>query len=122
MATAVARMGQVRSAHDAQSFLLGFGILPPYAARPKKMATRPARVLAGPKPAKGARGQQAVDESIHDFLDGRAPRLTLPDAVAEVSQTVAQERRRAGDAKDDQIVRAGRNRVSGEIGDEEADN
>src|SRR6266849_8200848 len=121
MATALARMGQVRSSHNAQPSSWGLGFFPTYAARPKKMATRPARALAGPKPAKGARGQQAVDESIDDFLDGRAPRLTLPDAVAEVSQTVAQERRRAGDAKDDQIVRAGRNRVSGEIGDEEAD-
>src|SRR5437879_11333401 len=85
------------------------------------MATRPARVLAGPKPAKGARGQQAVNESIDDFLDGRAPRLTLPDAVAQVPQAVAEERRGAGDPKNGWIRRAGPNRVSGEIGDEEAD-
>ncbi len=56
--------------------------------------------LAGPKPAKGTRGQQAVNESIANFLEGRAPRLTLPDGVAQVSQTVGQERRRAGYAKD----------------------
>src|SRR5713101_3563357 len=86
------------------------------------MAARPARVLTRPKPAKGARGQQAVDESIDDFLDSDTPRLTLPDAVAQVSQTVGEERRGASDAKDGQIVRAGHNRASSEIGDEEADN
>src|SRR5437870_7658539 len=81
-----------------------------------------ARVLARPKPAKCASGQQAVDQSIDDFLDGHAPRLTLPDAVAQVSQTVGEKRGGASDAKDGQIVRAGRDRASSEIGDEEADN
>src|SRR3989449_3296321 len=77
--------------------------------------------LAGPKPAKGAGGQQAVNESIANFLEGRAPRLTLPDGVAQVSQTVGQERRPARHAKDGQIRCAGHNRASGEIGDKEAD-
>src|SRR5712691_1509112 len=77
--------------------------------------------LAGPKPAKGAGGQQAVNESIANFFEGRAPRLALPDGVAQVSQTVGQKRRRAGYAKDRQVLCAGRNRAPGEIGDEEGD-
>lgn len=100
---------------------LGMGCSPADSARPRG-GHLPGGVLAGPKPAKGARGQHAIDESIDDFLDGHAPGLTLPDAVAQVSQTVGQECRGAGDAKDGQIVRAVRNRASGEIRDEEADN
>src|SRR5260370_18737043 len=77
--------------------------------------------LAGPKPAKGAGGQQAVNESIDNFLEGRTPRLALPDGVAQVSQTVGQKRRRAGYAKNGQILCAGLDRAPGEIGDEEGD-
>src|SRR5713226_3467664 len=71
--------------------------------------------LAGPKPAKGSGGQQAVNESIENFLEGRAPRLALPDGVAQVAQTVGQERRRASYTKNGQVLCAGRNRASGEI-------
>src|SRR6266853_2559794 len=56
-----------------------------------KIFARPARVLARPKPAKGARSQQAIHESIDDFLDCHSPRLTLPDTVAQLSKTVGKK-------------------------------
>src|SRR5712692_3771763 len=78
-------------------------------------------VLTRPEPAKGARGQQAVDEAVDDFLQGHAPRLALPDAVAQMSQAVGEERRSARYAEDREIGGAGREGAHGEIGDEETD-
>src|SRR4029077_13536943 len=84
----------------------------------------PSRVkeaLPGPEPAKRAGGQQAIDEAVEGFLEDQAPGLALPDAVDQGSQTISEERRSAGDAKHGQLLRAGRNRASAEIGNEEAD-
>src|SRR5437879_9279551 len=72
--------------------------------------------LPGPKPPKCAGDQQAIDEAIEGFLEGHTPRLALPDAVDQGSQSESKERGGASDAKNRQIVRAGRNRVSREIG------
>src|SRR5216684_5567465 len=77
--------------------------------------------LTRPKPPKGAGGQQAVDEAIEDFLQGHSPRLALPDAVAQMSQAVGEERRGACYAEDGEVRRAGRDRAPGEVGNEEAD-
>src|SRR6266478_9420927 len=87
---------------------------------PVRLATYP-EVLTGPEPAESARGQQAVDEAIEDFLQGHSPRLALPDAVAQMSHAVGEERRSACYAEDGEIRRAGRDRATGEIGDEETD-
>src|SRR5258705_1016409 len=54
---------------------------------------------ARPEPAKGAGSQRGVDESIEGFFDDIAPRLPFPDSVAQVSQAVGEERRRAGNAE-----------------------
>src|SRR5271157_6458213 len=74
-----------------------------------------------PQPAERSRGQQAIHQPVDDLLQDHAPRLALPDAVAEHSQTVSHERCGASDAKDDQIVHAGRKRAPREIGGEEPD-
>src|SRR5580692_10784752 len=78
-------------------------------------------VLAGPEPAEGPSGQQAVDKSVDDFFDRHRPGLTLPNTVADVSQTVGEESGGPGDAEYRSIVCAERNRVRGEVGDEETD-
>src|SRR5260370_31474466 len=78
-------------------------------------------VLTGPEPAEGAGGQQAVDEAIEDFLQGHSPRLALPDAVAQVSQAVGEERRSARYAEHGEIRGARGDGATGEIGDEETD-
>ncbi len=78
-------------------------------------------MLTRPEPAEGAGGQQAVDESIEDFLQGHAPRLALPDAVAQMSQAVGEERRSARYAEHGEIRGAGGDGATGEIGDEETD-
>src|SRR5713226_9882399 len=77
--------------------------------------------LTRPKPAKGACGQQAVDEAVDDFLQGHAPRLALPDAVAQMSQAVGEERRSARYAEDGEIGGAGRDGATCEISNEETD-
>src|SRR5437899_11425409 len=53
-----------------------------------------------PEPTEGARRQRRVNRAINDFLDGHAPWLSLPDAVAEVGQTVREKRRCAGNLED----------------------
>src|SRR6266849_8262808 len=78
-------------------------------------------VLTRPEPAKGARGQQAVDEAVDDFLQGHAPRLAPPDAVAQMSQAVGEERRSARYAEDGEIGCAGRDGTPGKIGNEKTD-
>src|SRR5882762_8211023 len=85
------------------------------------LAQNAGRSLPGPKPPKCAGDQQAIDEAIEGFLEGHTPRLALPDAVDQGSQSESKERGGASDAKNRQIVRTGRNRVSREIGNEEAD-
>src|SRR5208282_1088971 len=79
------------------------------------------RDLSRPEPAEGAGSEQTVDEAIDNFLNGDRPGLAFPDAVAQVAQAVGKERGCSYDAEDRPIVGAGRNRVSGEIGDEESD-
>src|SRR5256885_13875663 len=81
----------------------------------------PVEFLVRPKPPKGGRGQQAEDESIEDFLQGHSPCLALPDAIAQMSQAVGEERRGTCHAENHQIVCAGRDRVPREISDEETD-
>src|SRR6267142_5553967 len=60
----------------------------------------PGKLPARPKPTEGARNQHGVNHAINDFLDGHAPGLSLPDAIAEVGQTVREERRCAGYLED----------------------
>src|SRR5690348_9033061 len=74
-----------------------------------------------PEPTESACGQQAVDESVDDVLDGHTPRLPAPNAVVQVAQTVGEEGGSAGDAKDGEIGCAWGYGASGEIGDEKAD-
>jgi hypothetical protein len=80
------------------------------------------RVLAGPQPSEGSRGEQGVDEAVEGFLDDHAPRLALPDAVAKISEAIGEERGDGDHSKDHRIGSAGRNGVSSEAGDENADN
>src|SRR5260370_40223267 len=98
-------------------------VLRPALARVRRWRDKPiaGTILTGPQPAKGAGGQQAVDESVEGFLEDHTPGLALPDAIDQGSQGVCKERGGASDAKHGQIVRAGRNRASREIGHEEAD-
>src|SRR6266849_811735 len=93
-------------------------VRPPYA---QPQMTGGADALTGPEPAEGGGGQQGVDESVDDFFQGRAPRLALPDAVAEMSEAMGEERRSACYAGDGEIVGAGRDGATGEIGDEDTD-
>src|SRR5260221_11258527 len=40
-----------------------------------------------PEPAKGACGQESIDQAIQNFLDCHAQRLTLPDSVTGFPMT-----------------------------------
>src|SRR5712664_2470356 len=77
--------------------------------------------LTRPEPAEGGSGQQGVDEAVDDFLQGHAPRLALPDAVAEMSEAMGEERGSACYAGDGETGGAGRDGASGEIRDEDTD-
>src|SRR3977135_2877511 len=88
----------------------------------KKETTKKIKTaLSRPEPAKCPSGQQAIDEPIERFLEDHAPRLTFPYAVDQGPQAVSKECSGASDAKHGLIVRAGRNRVSRKIGNEETD-
>src|SRR6266481_1631704 len=80
---------------------------------------------ARPEPAKGARGQQGVNESIDDFFDDITPGLAFPDSIAQVSQAVGEERRSAGDTEDSPkglaVCHNQRVRVRGDISNNDAD-
>src|SRR5208337_4578839 len=78
-------------------------------------------MLARPKPPEGACGQQAIDESIDDFLQGDAPGLAFPNAIAQVSEAVGQKRRSASNTEYHPIVGAGCDGAPRKIRDEEAD-
>ncbi len=79
----------------------------------KRLAQKVRTALPGPEPAKGPGGQQAVDKTINDVLNGHTPWLARPDGVDQLPHAIGQERRCSRHAKDRQIGRSGRNRASG---------
>src|SRR6266849_7039560 len=79
-------------------------------------------LAARPEPAEGACGQQGVDESIDDFFDDIAPRLTFPYSIAKVGQTVGEECSGAGNAKDDHVRRRVSDGMSRNVSYKDTDN
>src|SRR6266404_6856162 len=72
-------------------------------------------MLVRPEPPKGSCGQQRVHESVGGLFDNIAPRLPFPDAVAQDSDAIGKERRRARHAEDVPIRGAGRDAMRSQI-------
>src|ERR1700684_1316577 len=76
--------------------------------------------LSRPQPAKRPGREQRVDQAVDHVLERDTPRLPLPDRVLQLSDSIANERRRSRHAKNFQVLRARDAGAPGQVRDKNA--